>query len=275
MKNPRHRDEVLSIIAPSLGNIRKGWARRFSRAGLFTLAVSLAGASGGALTCALAAPTTAVWLSPSAVVNVDYGIGWDTGVNVGYWVKPTTDVTVTQLGFYDYLGDGLLDAAAVAIFDSAQNLLISVDLPSGAGATLRDGFRWIAIPPLTLTAGQSYFIDAIPNFNPVVYTVSYSSVTLSTPEIVVQSASTHFIYDGPGFHFPTVSVGYASILGPSLAIEREGNDGPLRDGNQIATTHGSGLKNTAGGHSHVRKPRHSLTQRPALSPVLAPVLDGR
>ena len=237
------------------------------------LAVSVAGAACIPGSSAWAAPTTAVWLSPSAVVAVDYEIGSDTGVNVGYWVEPTVNVTVTQLGLYDYSGAGIVAPAAVGIFDSAHRLLASVDMPAGTVAPLRDGFRWVSIPPLTLVAGQAYFIDAIPEVNPVAYTVSYSRVTLTSPEIILQPGSTHFVYDGPGLHFPTMAVGYASILGPSFAIEQDTPSQTPDGGNHAGTsglTRGVQAETSGTGPTRVRVPGYMSTRNGATGPGVPP-----
>lgn len=269
MKNLNLNGEIPPQGGPGAVTARVGFSKAYAGTAKFLLAVSLAGGAGAPLSSAGAAPTTAVWLSPAAVLSVDYEIGSDTGVNVGYWVEPSVNVTVTQLGLYDHLGEGFAGSAAVGIFDSAHQLLASVDMPAGTVAPLRDGFRWVAIPPLTLVAGQAYFIDAIPEVNPVAYTVSYSQVTLTSPEITLQPGSTHFVYAGPGLHFPTMSVGYASILGPSFAIERdtpEGTSGTTQDGDVRAQVAGSGP-------TRVHIPRRWITRRGATGPGMPPAVN--
>ncbi len=73
---------------------------------------------------------------------------------------PQTNITVKQLGFFDYHGDGLSYSHAIGIWDEAQNLLISTVVASGTSASLIDGYRYVSVPDTILLAGHTYRIGA-------------------------------------------------------------------------------------------------------------------
>ena len=73
------------------------------------------------------------------------------------------DITITQLGYWDQYGDGLPAAVDVGMWnDAGDTLLISAMVPAGTAATLEDGFRWVDIVDMTLSANQYYRIGANP-----------------------------------------------------------------------------------------------------------------
>ena len=79
--------------------------------------------------------------------------GWEFTVN--------SPVTVTHLGFFDELADGLLQAHEVGIFNigGGAPLRLSV-LNAGGGDPLLDDFRYLPIVPLPLVVGNTYVIAA-------------------------------------------------------------------------------------------------------------------
>lgn len=81
----------------------------------------------------------------------DYSMGWLFHVN--------QSITVDALGFYDQGGDGLISSHDVGIFDSGGTLLISTTVTTAN--TLISGFRYAAIPPLMLAAGQDYTVSSV------------------------------------------------------------------------------------------------------------------
>jgi Domain of unknown function (DUF4082)/VPDSG-CTERM motif len=74
-------------------------------------------------------------------------------VTLGYSFTLSSTVTVTNLGLWDFLNDGLAQSHAVSIWTSTGTQLIQATIPAGTGGTLIDGFRYFSIAPLTLTAG--------------------------------------------------------------------------------------------------------------------------
>jgi hypothetical protein len=81
----------------------------------------------------------------------------------------TSCLQLTSLGYFDANQDGLSVPHEVGIFDaSTRRLLTSVVVPT-IGATLRDGFQYEAITPLTLLPGRQYLLaaeDAARNVDP-------------------------------------------------------------------------------------------------------------
>ncbi len=69
-----------------------------------------------------------------------------------------TNLTVTDLGFFDQGGNGLGEAHAVGIYDvGSQQLIVSATLPAGTEAALDGAFRYVPLAtPGTLTANTTY-----------------------------------------------------------------------------------------------------------------------
>jgi hypothetical protein len=78
----------------------------------------------------------------------------------GYAFSLNTPVLVTDLGMYDFLGDGFsVSSHAVGIWDSSGVLLASVTVSSTS--VLADSFRYAALgAPLLLVPGQTYIVGA-------------------------------------------------------------------------------------------------------------------
>ena len=80
----------------------------------------------------------------------------DRQLSLGFVFTTNSAVQVTQLGYYDDGGDGFLTPHTVGIFDSVGNLLTSVTLAAGTTDPLVGDFRYEAVAPITLAAGQTY-----------------------------------------------------------------------------------------------------------------------
>jgi hypothetical protein len=79
----------------------------------------------------------------------------------GWAFTPTSDIAVTDLGFFDRNGNGLAIPHSVGIWDAiTHHLLASATVPAGTTAPLQDNFRYVSIPQTLLTEGQSYVIGA-------------------------------------------------------------------------------------------------------------------
>lgn len=80
-------------------------------------------------------------------------------VGADFTVGPD-DVWVDSLGFYDKNEDGLAQSHRVGIWDSSDNLVVEVTVPSGTTAELSDNFRWVSIPSgaVKLNANTQYTI---------------------------------------------------------------------------------------------------------------------
>lgn len=69
-------------------------------------------------------------------------------------------VSVTDLGYFDSAlnGEGFLYQNRVGIWDSGGSLLVDAILPAGTGATPLSSYRFVSVDPITLNAGETYFI---------------------------------------------------------------------------------------------------------------------
>src|SRR5262249_969472 len=77
----------------------------------------------------------------------------------GWRFRPTSDVSVTELGVYAGFGGTLSGAATGGLFDVATHTLVASALvPAGNGGTLIDNSRFVAITPVTLTANTPYYL---------------------------------------------------------------------------------------------------------------------
>lgn len=68
-------------------------------------------------------------------------------------------LAIGQLGVYDNLGDGLASSAQIGLWDITGTLLTSTTIAAGSG-TLDNLFRFQAITPFNLVAGQHYVVGA-------------------------------------------------------------------------------------------------------------------
>lgn len=92
--------------------------------------------------------------------------GVDLPRTVGWDFTPTANITLTQLGFYDLGDDGLALSHQIGLWASDGTLLLSTTIASGTGATLLNGFRFVDVADLLLTAGQTYVIGAVIPLDP-------------------------------------------------------------------------------------------------------------
>lgn len=106
---------------------------------------------------AFASPITAIIPGPGIENHL-----WNFNASIGYEFSLATSLDVSALGFYDAGGNGLFDAHDVGIFSSGGALLASATVPSGTGATLQDGFRFVSIADVMLAPG-TYRIGAYGN----------------------------------------------------------------------------------------------------------------
>jgi len=133
----------------------------------------------------------------------------DTQLSLGFTFTADTNFNVTSLGYYDFLGDGFLTPHDVGIFlgDGASGpgpLLASTTLAAGTSGTLGpNDFRYQAIAPLALIAGQTYTIAGLsPNIgvnDAWVYggPVEVTGFTVD-PQITIPLNAARFVYFPPG-----------------------------------------------------------------------------
>jgi hypothetical protein len=77
------------------------------------------------------------------------------GSCAGWFFRPTVDVVVTALGYYDDGRDGLLHARRSAIFDGASRQVV-VETTIQSQSRLEGLFRWEPVGPVVLEAGHEY-----------------------------------------------------------------------------------------------------------------------
>ena len=85
-----------------------------------------------------------------------YGNNYYLPQTLGDIFTPAENITVTSLGLFDYQDNGLGEAHEVGIFNQSGTLLASGLVSAGTVNPLADHFRYAAIAPLALTAGQTY-----------------------------------------------------------------------------------------------------------------------
>jgi len=108
----------------------------------------LAATSASATTLATISDTTGQQLG-----NGPFTLGWEFQAN--------TAEIVTALGAFDDSQDGLNESHDVGLWDANGVLLASTTIASGTGAALINQFRYNSVAPVTLVAGQDYFIGAV------------------------------------------------------------------------------------------------------------------
>jgi hypothetical protein len=77
-----------------------------------------------------------------------------TGATLGWTFTLSAPVVVTSLGYFDDSNDGLMATHPIAIWDSGGTLQVSGTVPSAGGGTLQNGFRYVAVTPMLLLAGN-------------------------------------------------------------------------------------------------------------------------
>lgn len=78
----------------------------------------------------------------------------------GFQFQPNRDILVTQLGMFDYNGDGFVNTHSVGLWSELGALLTSVVLTPNDPGFLLDGFRYHDITPLRLESGTYFRIAA-------------------------------------------------------------------------------------------------------------------
>ena len=156
-------------------------------------------------------------------------------------------INVTAFGYFDYGANGLDVPHAVGIFDTAQNLLASVNIAT-PGATLDGAFQYVNLAtPLTLQANTQYVLvgqdvaNAVdPQNNSGILSVApgiasfdgYSYIS-NTTNLTYPTTPFAPPYVGPNLQFTVIPEpsAYAAILGVAtlgLAAVRRGRCVRLR-----------------------------------------------
>lgn len=129
----------------------------------------------------------------------------------GWAFTLSSPVLVTELGLWDRGNDGLGKSHVVTIWTGTGTQEIQGTIPSGTGATLTNGFRYVSIAPLLLPAGN-YTIGGF-------YSPSPDNIAFLASAIATASGVT---YDGSrggfGFAFPPGDISSLSdsYFGPNF-----------------------------------------------------------
>lgn len=83
----------------------------------------------------------------------------------GWAFTALANSSITALGVFDALQDGLQSSHAVGLWDSSGTLLGSATVAAGTGNTLMGFFRIASIAPVTLIAGTNYVVGAFYGIN--------------------------------------------------------------------------------------------------------------
>lgn len=87
-------------------------------------------------------------------------ISQDAPLSLGFSFTTSSALKVTALGYYDDGGNGLAQSHNVGIFNTLGALVGSATVAAGTAATLDGHFRYVAVTPFTLAAGQTYVAAA-------------------------------------------------------------------------------------------------------------------
>lgn len=156
----------------------------------------------------------------SFAIDCDCSFTGYTGT-VGFDFTVNNIQPINRLGVYDANGDGLSEATQVGLWNTTTStLLASAIVPAGTGSVLYGQFRYVAIPELQLSPGDTYTIGAF-------YQQPYNSdwyQTITSNNIF----SPWFNYLNPteffgAFDLPfNIGEPFYGIYGPNLAYEVPG-----------------------------------------------------
>ena len=177
--------------------------------------VSLASALATALTLLAAAtaatPARALTIGPALQSFAAGSLGGDPSFRgtLGYRFTTSSTLTITALGFFDDLDDGLLSPHDVGIFAASnQQLLVSASIPAGVSSYLQDGYRWVSLAPFNLAAGTYVIGATLPGdparFDPVHYSAS-NPVTIAG--MILASESLSQVADPLALVMPSIDEG--------------------------------------------------------------------
>jgi len=150
--------------------------------------------------------------SGSAIVNDNVSCTFGYSLTLG-----GSDASVTQLGVWDQGNDGLAEAHSVGLWTSTGTLLASAIVPSGTSASLYNGFRYMNIAPLNLSAGTTYVLGIYDNALNTDEITFQQTVTLGSD---IASIGAPLLLDGADLAFPTTSIGgnAEGFFGPNAML---------------------------------------------------------
>ncbi len=136
----------------------------------------------------------------------------------GWEFRPTADIVVTDLGYFDDAQDGLRHSHRVGIFDAVTEKLL-VKTTVQPDSPLDGVFRFARIMPLHLKAGNSYVVATVsyPPFDPEVDGPTDLSFA---PEIEYvgyrETLTRKFVFPAPGdYQFITANFRFVAAASPT------------------------------------------------------------
>ena len=117
----------------------------------------------------IALGTLAVWIAlagdsaratPIGYASSGGTSGSNSSFTMGVQFETNQIIFIDSLGVLDVGGDGLDNAHEVGLWDAVGNQIASVTVLAGTGSTLQDGFRFEAITPVELAAGETFIVAA-------------------------------------------------------------------------------------------------------------------
>jgi hypothetical protein len=133
---------------------------------------------------------------------------------LGYSFIVNSPIAAVSLGVYDHGADGLNGPHDVGLWNSAGVLLASTTVGAGSGAALDESYRFSAIAPLDLLAGQTYYVGATK-------VASDSDPWLFDPLKV--AAAPEITYESPRFQFYTGKLVFPDLVGSATTGYFGGN----------------------------------------------------
>src|SRR5947209_9809082 len=148
-----------------------------------------------------------------------FGSVTGTDQTIGFTFTPTVNIVVSALGVWDANAPvAFTQTHQVGLWDSSGTLLASTTVLTTSPLT--GAWRYVAITPVTLLAGQTYFAGSAIT-SP--YTDAYSRISppasnVTTSPLIAIGPSTTNAASG-GFSFPSaVDVSFVAPLGPNLIV---------------------------------------------------------
>jgi len=155
---------------------------------------------------------------------------------MGWSFEPNEELSLTHLGFFDADGDGLEVSHRIGLWTSDGQLLAEAFMPSGTGASLLDGYRYVEVEPLALHPDQTYVIGATavwkePHGNGLLIFDTYPCYNVEPASLVIDDnltlTSFRRFVDGNGglpplppgeLHYPSSQFPEGYFLAPNFAF---------------------------------------------------------
>ncbi len=135
-----------------------------------------------------------------------YGNDYYLPQTLGDIFTPAANITVTSLGLFDYQDNGLGEAHEVGIFNQSGTLLASALVSAGTVSPLVDHFRYAAIAPLALTAGQTYIVAALYQTSSDVMGYANTGKVAGDPTIGLAGFAARYAIGSTAMSFPTGTI---------------------------------------------------------------------